>query len=220
MADYLIIGGHGKVALRTAPLLTQAGHTVTSVIRNPDQSRDVEATGAIPLVLDIETASLADLLRVSRGRDAVIWSAGAGGGSAERTRAVDRDAAIRSIDAAASAGVHRYVMVSYLGAGRDHGVPEDDPFFAYAESKAAADDHLRASSLAWTVLGPSRLTLEEPTGRIDLVESGRGRGSDRGTSRGNVALTIAAALDTDHTIGRTLGYTDGDTDILEAFAGA
>jgi len=80
MADYLIIGGHGKVALRTAPLLTQAGHTVTSVIRNPDQSRDVEATGAIPLVLDIETASLADLLRVSRGRDAVIWSAGAEAG--------------------------------------------------------------------------------------------------------------------------------------------
>lgn len=220
MADYLIIGGHGKVALRTAPLLVRAGHTVTSVIRNPEQAGDVESTGATPLVLDVESASLADLMRVSVGRDAVIWSAGAGGGSAERTYAVDRDAAIRSIDAASSAGVARYVMVSYLGAGKDHGVPADDPFFAYAESKAAADEHLRNSSLAWTVLGPSKLTLEEPTGRIELVEPGRGQRPERGTSRGNVALTVVAALGTDHTIGRTLEYTDGDTDIRKAFVEA
>ena len=50
MAKHLIIGGHGKVALRTAPLLAQEGHQVTSVIRNPDHATDIEAAGATPLI--------------------------------------------------------------------------------------------------------------------------------------------------------------------------
>ena len=63
-------------------------------------------------------------------------------------------------------------MVSYFGAGPDHGVPQDDPFFAYAEAKAAADAYLRASELAWTVLGPGRLTLE-PADRQDRAGAGQ-----------------------------------------------
>ena len=58
------------------------------------------------------------------------------------------------MDAAARAGITRYVMVSYFGAAPDHGVPADNPFFAYAEAKAAADEHLRGTDLDWTVLGP------------------------------------------------------------------
>ena len=98
---------------------------MTSVFRNPDHSDDVAATGARPVVADIErldTDALADLLA---GHDAVVFSAGAGGGNPARTYAVDRDAAIRVIDAAAQAGVKRFVMVSYFGAGPDHGVPPE-----------------------------------------------------------------------------------------------
>ena len=166
MARVIVIGGHGKVALQLARILTERGDEVSSVFRNPDHSDEVAATGAKPVVADIEqldTDALADLLA---GHDAVVFSAGAGGGNPARTYAVDRDAAIRVIDAAAQAGVRRFVMVSYFGAGPDHGVPQDDPFFAYAEAKAAADAHLRASDLDWTVLGPGRLTLDPPTGRI------------------------------------------------------
>ena len=36
MSRVLIIGGHGKIALRLAPLLVERGDVVTSVIRNPD----------------------------------------------------------------------------------------------------------------------------------------------------------------------------------------
>ena len=42
-----IFGGHGKVALLLAPLLVEAGHEVTSVIRNPDHVSDVEALSLI-----------------------------------------------------------------------------------------------------------------------------------------------------------------------------
>src|SRR5690606_40882447 len=118
---------------------------------------------------DVQTLDAGGWDALLEGSDAVVWSAGAGGGDPERTYAIDRDAAIASMDAAERTGVRRYVMVSYFGAGEDHGVDPEDPFFAYAEAKAAADAHLRRSALDWTILAPSGLTLEEPTGRIDTT---------------------------------------------------
>src|SRR3712207_4600201 len=114
MTRIAIIGGHGKVALRLSTLLADEGHSVTSFIRNPEHAADVEQTGATPSVLDVENSTTAALAEALEGHDAVVWSAGAGGGNPARTYAVDRDAAIRSMDAAAQAGVDRYVMVSYL----------------------------------------------------------------------------------------------------------
>jgi uncharacterized protein YbjT (DUF2867 family) len=211
MSRIVIIGGHGKVALHLARILTQRGDEVTSVFRNPDHTDDVAATGARPVVADIETLDTAALADLLAGHDAVVFSAGAGGGNPSRTYAVDRDAAIRVIDAAGQAGVRRFVMVSYFGAGPDHGVAEDDPFFPYAEAKAAADAHLRASDLDWTVLGPGRLTQEPATGRIALDTPGE-------VSREDVALVAAAVLHDDSTIGRTIEFNNGDLPIAEALA--
>ncbi len=217
MARIVVIGGHGKVALQLARILTERGDEVNSVFRNPDHSDEVAATGAKPVVADIEqldTNALADLLA---GHDAVVFSAGAGGGNPARTYAVDRDAAIRVIDAAGQAGIKRFVMVSYFGAGPDHGVPQDDPFFAYAEAKAAADTHLRASELDWTVLGPGRLTLEAATGRIVARPA---QGAEKGSvSRADVALVVAAALANHSTIRRTIEFNNGDIPIAVALAG-
>ncbi|MDN5570600.1 MAG: SDR family oxidoreductase [Propionibacteriaceae bacterium] len=223
MAHIVIIGGHGKVALLAAPLLVEAGHEVTSLIRNPDHAEEVAATGATPLLESIEDADVATLTAAFWGADAVVWSAGAGGGSPERTYAVDRDAAIRSMDAAIAAGVPRYVMVSYYGARPDHGTPSDNGFFAYAEAKAAADEYLRASDLDWTILGPSALTLEEPTGRIDArVGAGpQGDTPDAGpVSRANVARVIAAVADAGGPSRTTIAFTDGDTPIEEVVGSA
>src|SRR5829696_4244485 len=162
-----IFGGHGKIALLLAPMLVDAGHDVTSVIRNPEHLADVEATGAVALVSSVEEADADTLVSQLTGQDAVIWSAGAGGGSPERTYAVDRDAAIRSMDAAAGAGVGRYVMVSFSGSTPEALVPEDNPFRHYQDAKIAADDHLRGTDLDWTVLGPGTLTLEPGNGSVN-----------------------------------------------------
>jgi uncharacterized protein YbjT (DUF2867 family) len=213
MTRIAIIGGHGKVALLLSTILTGEGHSVTSFIRNPDHSADVAATGATPGILDIEDAPTAAIAEALQSHDAVVWSAGAGGGNPERTYAVDRDAAIRSMDAAAQAGVNRYVMVSYLGAGRDHGVPEDNSFFAYAESKAAADEYLRGTGLDWTILGPGTLTEKPGTGRIDVDPPKEGGGE---TSRANTAIVAAAVLDLPETAGRTIGFRDGSLPVAAA----
>lgn len=212
MKKAMIIGGHGKIALLLAPLLRDAGWDVSGVIRSAAQIDDVAAAGATPVVHDVASSSVDQLAALVAGQDAVIWSAGAGGGSAERTYAVDRDSAIRSMDAAEKAGVGRYVMVSYLGARTDHGVPPGDSFFAYAEAKAAADTHLRAMGLAWTILGPGALTSDEATGTVTTtVDPAR-----RNTSRANVALVAAAVLDRPDTVRRTIEFTDGDTPVEQA----
>ncbi|MEO6997577.1 MAG: SDR family oxidoreductase [Terracoccus sp.] len=222
MARIVIIGGHGKVALLAARLLVEAGHEVTSVIRKPSQADDLVALAARPFVLDIETASLADLTEALTGHDVVVWSAGAGGGSPERTYAVDRDAAIRTVDAALAAKVRRYVMVSYFGAGPDHGVPEDNGFFAYAEAKTAADQHLAESGLDYVILRPSGLTDDAASGSLEW-----GEGVKASTvSRGNVAGVIAAVIDAGSTssessnsAGRVLEFNDGARPISELVAG-
>src|ERR1700733_1522394 len=215
MAHIIVFGGHGKVALQLSRILTARGDEVSSVFRNPDPSDDVAAPGAKPVVADIEqldTNALSDLLT---GHDAVVFSAGAGGGDPARTYAVDRDAAIRVIDAAAQAGVKRFVMVSYFGAGPDHGVSQDNSFFPYAEAKADADAHLRGSDLDWTVLGPGRLTLEPATGRIAV---GADAAEKAEVSREDVALVAAAVLHDDSTIRRTIDFNNGDLPIPEALA--
>jgi len=214
MSRIVIVGGHGKVALRLTSLLNARGDQVTSLIRNPDHAAGVTSAGGNPVVADVETMTEEELSAQLSGHDAIVWSAGAGGGNPDRTYAVDRDAAIRSMSAAASAGVTRYVMVSYLGARADHGVDPSNSFYAYAEAKAAADDHLQQTSLDWTVLGPGGLTLDPGTGRIAVgfeLQGGK-------VSRDDVAAVAAAVLADDSTIGKTIPFIGGDTPIDEALA--
>lgn len=213
MARIVILGGHGRVALLLERLLAQRGDEVDAVIRNPDHADEVAATGARPVVADLETLDVAGIAELLAGHDAVVWSAGAGGGDPARTFAVDRDAAVRSMEAARVAGVRRYVMVSYFGSSPDHGVPADHPFFAYAEAKAAADEYLRARDLDWTVLGPSTLGTGPGTGRIDVAAATSGS-----VDRADVAAVVAAALNDDRTIGRSIRFNAGDVPIADALA--
>ncbi|MFX0539809.1 SDR family oxidoreductase [Ornithinimicrobium sp. Y1847] len=225
--DIAIIGGHGKVALELHPLLSGAGHEVDAIIRNPDHQTEIAELGATPVVADVEHLSTEELTELLRGHDLVIWSAGAGGGSPERTYAVDRDAAIRSMDAAREAGVKRYLMVSYLGAGPDHGVPEDDAFFAYADAKANADAHLRESGLAWTIIAPGHLSLEAPTGHLLVIGAGPAdadrdpsKVGESQVSRADVARVIAAVVEREDLAERMIEFVNGPTPIDEALDAA
>ena len=215
MSRVIVFGGHGRIALLLAPLLIARGDEVTAVIRNPDHVAEVEATGANALVADLEQLDTKAIAALVSGHDAAVWSAGAGGGNPERTYAVDRDAAIRSMDAAADAGVSRYVMVSWFGSTADHGIPSTDSFFPYADAKWAADEYLRGTDLRGTILGPGALTFDAPTGQIDLDAPARGD-----VARADVAAVIAAALHEPLTIGRTIRFGNGTAESSEPIADA
>lgn len=215
MSRILVFGGHGRIALLLEPILSARGDEITAVIRNADHVADVEATGATALVADIEKMDVDALAEIIEGHDAIVWSAGAGGGDPKRTYAVDRDAAIRSMIAAAQAGVRRYLMVSWRGSVEDHGIDRADSFHPYADAKWTADSHLRETDLKWTILGPGALTFDEPRGRI-LVDAA----PPASVSRADVAAVIVAALDDPGTIGRTIRFGNGTSDRSEPIAEA
>lgn len=223
MSVVTIIGGHGKVALRAAPILADNGHAVRSLIRKSEQVDDIREVGAEPIVQDVMQLSEDDIAEVFKGSDVIVWSAGAAGSGEEDTWAIDRDAAIRTMNAAEKAGVKRYIMVSFFNSrlvdGEYPGVDKSEGMYAYYNAKAQADEHLRNSNLDWTIVGPSVLTLDEPTGAIDIeVDADIQDGDVPSTSRANVAQVVAAAVDQDAVIGKQLNFHDGKSAIVDALA--
>lgn len=211
----VIAGGHGKIALILERLLAARGDSVVGLIRNPAQVADLQAAGAQATVLDLEQASVQQVTEAVRGADAVVFAAGAGPGSgAARKETVDRDAAILLADAAESAGVDRYVMVSAISAD-DRSLDDnyDAVFRAYIRAKADADANVRArTGLRTTIVRPGLLTDEPGTGKVTIAES-TGRGS---IPREDVARTLLAVLDHPDSAGRTFELISGNTPIADA----
>lgn len=73
----VVAGGHGKIALILERLLSDRGDAVTGLIRNPAHAPDLESAGALPLLLDLEKASVDQVADAVRGADAVVFAAGA-----------------------------------------------------------------------------------------------------------------------------------------------
>lgn len=214
----VIAGGHGQIALRLTGRLAGRGDVVTGVVRNPDHRADVEGAGGTAAVLDLETATVDDLVQHLRGADAVVFAAGAGPDSGvPRKDTVDRAAAVLLADAAQQAGVRRYLLVSAMGVDS----PESDTepaadagevWAAYLRAKRAAEEALRATTLDWTILRPGRLTDDPGVGRVLLAPS-LPRGA---VTRDDTAAVLVALLDAPGTVGLTLELVEGDDDVVSA----
>jgi nucleoside-diphosphate-sugar epimerase len=209
-----IAGAHGKIAMLLTRRLAARGDTVTGLIRNPDHADDVRGAGADPVVRDLEQASPADIADAINGADAAVFAAGAGPGSgAPRKLTMDRDGAIKFLEAATSAGVPRFVIVSSVGA---ESPPDDnDVFSVYLRAKAEADAAVKASDRKWTVLRPGGLTDDPGTGLVHISKKPfRGR-----VPREDVAAVIEAVLEGPRAVGRVLYVAGGADTIEKALAG-
>jgi len=220
MPTTLIFGGNGKTARQLTMILRDADtpHTIFSVIRSPEQVPGLEAIGAKPLVQDIATASLADFIKIIEGTkpDVVVWAAG--GKDPKSAEAVDRDGAIRAIDALAKANVvaKRYIVVSALDV-RDRASKPIPDWYTDADeklsdrmwsiigpilqAKLAADTELRVGNEARQL----NYTIVRPGGLTEGPSTGKARAGKVGTigmiSRKDVARVIYAAIKNEKTYG-------------------
>lgn len=162
----LVLGAGGNVSRHSVPKLLAKGHNVSALVRNPDHAERLIDDGATVIVRDLTSLDEEGWARLLTPFDVVVWSAGAGGGSAERTYAVDRDAAMGMIDALEELGEFApfLVMVSYAGASEATTEDDGGAWYAYVESKKAVDKRLLASELAYQILGPTRLTDDAAEG--------------------------------------------------------
>ncbi|MEU6012302.1 MULTISPECIES: SDR family oxidoreductase [unclassified Streptomyces] len=208
----VIAGGHGQIALRLERLLAARGDEVAGIVRRAEQSEDLRAAGAEPVVLDLESASVDEVAQLLRGADAAVFAAGAGPGSgAARKDTVDKGAAVLFADAAVRAGVRRHLVVSSMGADAAH--KGDEVFDVYLRAKGEADDHVRRQeALDWTILRPGSLTNDAGTGQVRL-EAHTGRGM---IPRDDVAAVLAELVETPATAGLTLELVSGSAPVSVA----
>ncbi len=206
-----VAGGHGKVALRLTRLLSARNERVLGMIRNLAHAVDVRAHGGHPVICDLEHSSVRQIAAAISGCNAVVFAAGAGPGSgAERKLSMDRDGAIKLLEAAQLADVPRYLMVSAVGAEQP---PEgDDVFSVYLRAKAEADAAVQTSDRDWTILRPGALTNDPGTSRV-RVQSSPFSGQ---IPRDDVAAMLDTLLLEPRSVGEIMYVNQGPADIDQA----
>ena len=213
-----IAGGHGQVATRLARLLVDRGDDVIGLVRNPTHAEDLRAAGVLPAICDLEQATVDQIAAAVGGSDAVVFAAGAGPGSdAARKLTMDRDGAIKLLNATAADASH-YVMLS--GIGVENPPDGDDVFSVYLRAKADADATVMASDRDWTIVRPGRLTDDSGTGRV-RIDSAPFRGE---LPRDDLAALLAGVIH-DPRAGHHILYVNRGHELIDkalkgAFTGA
>ncbi len=157
MSTVLVTGANGFVGSHMVPALTDAGHRVVALVRNPEGGEEV--TGRLTpeqrAAVEIRTGDVTKpgtLPAALAGADAVLhlvalprdWDGGA------TLRLVNTEGTRNVLKAANDAGVRRFVHLGALAV-------IDDPDLHYASSKAKGMALVRESGLDWTILSPSLL---------------------------------------------------------------
>ena len=123
---------------------------------------------------------------------------------------MDRDGAIKLLQAAIKAGVQRYAIISSVGA--ENPPDGDDVFSVYLRAKAGADEKARDSDRDWTIIRPGRLTDAPGTGRV-RIDSAPFRGQ---IPRDDVAAVVVRLLHDPRAVRRILYVNGGDESIGQA----
>lgn len=198
MSVVAVFGATGQTGARVVERLVAAGRDVIAVSR-----RGGRVSGATRAAsADLATASVDELAALLDGVDAVVFAA-----AGDPIR-VDRDGALRVVDAAERAGVDRFVLVTGMGVGRDRPAEYYGGFWGtYFGAKEASEHGLRASSLRWTILQPGELLNSRGQGRVQLAPTGAL--PIGAVTRDDVARVAVAALDDDRAAGHTWELVQG-----------
>jgi uncharacterized protein YbjT (DUF2867 family) len=143
----LVAGGTGRLGTQLVPRLAARGLDVRVLTRDPERARHLAEDRIEVATGDLrDPASLPDAVRgVSTVVSAVHGFAGTGGVS---PRNVDHQGNANLRRAAEAAGVEHFVLMSVIGAAPDSPME-------LMRMKHRAEQELRASPLAWTIIRSS-----------------------------------------------------------------
>ena len=169
------------------------------LIRNPGQAADLEAVGAEAVVCDLEGDD--DVSAGVAGADAVVFAAGAGPGQRGGAQAtVDLGAAVKLM----SAGVHRYVIVSSVGAERSRARAQSDAPVLGGQGRGRRGARRQRARLHDLPAGAAheRARTRAVTAAPEPIRAE--------VTRDDVAATLVAVLDSPNTVGKTFYLAGGD----------
>jgi uncharacterized protein YbjT (DUF2867 family) len=142
----LVAGGTGHLGGELIPRLMAGGTGVRILTR--DRARAGRRLGDSPEFVEGDVRNPGSLEIAMRDIDAVVSAITGFGPGGDGPRRVDFEGNRNLIRAAEAAGVHRFVLLSMRGAAADHPME-------LARMKHRAEETLRASRLAWTILRPT-----------------------------------------------------------------
>lgn len=195
-AVILVVGATGTLGGEICRLLTQRAKPVRALVRNtssPDRVAGLKSSGAEPVRGDLKDRRSLDA--ACRGASAVISTASSTVSRQEgdSIESVDREGQLALIDAAAAAGVKRFIMVSF---------PSVDVDFPLQSAKRAVEEQLRRSGMTYTILRPTFFTevwlspalgFDAPNAKAQIY--GGGQNQISWISFQDVAQFAVAALD-------------------------
>jgi uncharacterized protein YbjT (DUF2867 family) len=189
----LVAGGTGQLGTKVVKLLRQRGLEVRVLTR--DRSRAAHLIGAGVEIVEGDVGDSAALRRAVEGARTVVSAIQGFAGTKNASPAtVDRDGNRNLIRLAREAGVEHLVLVSVQDASPDHAMD-------LMRMKYAAEEELKASGLAWTIIRPAAYmeTWCELLGRPLLEKGktqvfGRGRNPINWVSAADVARFVELAI--------------------------
>ncbi|CAM4092346.1 SDR family oxidoreductase [Gillisia hiemivivida] len=186
MERVLVVGATGQTGKRIIEILNSSStFEPYAMIRKEDQRQMFEDMDVETVMGDLEK----DVEQTVQGMDKVIFAAGSGGETGEeKTIAIDQNGAIKMIDASIKAKVKKFVMLSSMGADN----PESNKDLkVYLEAKQNADEHLKNSGLAYTIVRPGALNDDLGLAKVKLAEKLDESGE---ISRDDVAFLLVMSL--------------------------
>ena len=196
----LVFGGTGGTGLEIVKILSTRGGSVTVFVRETSDRSALEPLGVSFVVGDTLSAESVRAALTSGNFNTVISSLGSPRGGSS----VDDVGTINIVDAAEAAGVERFLMVSSIGAGDSR---DKLPFYvrwifgAAHDRKTKAENHLKASSLQYTIIRFGPLADGPATGTGHLVENLE-KFRLQSIPRAEVAQLLVRALDDPSAVGK------------------
>jgi len=203
----MIVGANGHVGRLLMAQLLAKGDEPIAGLRPDEDGEDWEDQGIAVRRLDL-LEKPERIASTFMDAEAIIFAAGSGGRTRDdMTLLIDLDGAVKTMQAAEIAGVHRFLMISMLFA-------EDrnrwaDPLKPLYVAKFYADNWLvHQTHLDYTIVQPGALSFHPGTGKIKSDPLAVGS-----VPREDVAAFLVAALHAPQTIGKTVPLLQGDQSI-------
>ena len=140
-----VVGASGNTGSVVAELALKGGHDLRAVVRNPHSCVNLAHSGAEIVTGDLDNRE--GIFSALTGVEAVYYCSPLAVGHNEPF-AVEQSRGRNIVDAAQSAGVKHFVLLSAMG-------PETAPGVALIETKRAIEGDLAARGLPYTILRPS-----------------------------------------------------------------
>lgn len=205
----VIFGSHGKIGQQLVRLISQptSSYRATALVRNSDQADQIlkissNSSNITTKEFTFDNASVEEISEVIRGHDAVVFTAGSGG---KALLLVDLDGAVKTFEATVKANVRRYVLISAIHADKRETFSKSG-LRDYYIAKHYADRILVnefKDDLDYTILRPTSLTDDEPTGKIRQINAGDELGT---ITRADVAKVIYDTIGDEKTFGKGIDF--------------